>query len=96
MALAAIAAAGTYFLTGKRGAKSRESIAAWTLKMKGEVLGKMKKLREVNKDSYYALVDEISERYGKVEKVSAEEIKIIRAELRGAWARISEEIKKQA
>ena len=33
--LAALAAAGAYFLGGKRGARNREAIRGWTLKMKG-------------------------------------------------------------
>jgi len=96
IALAAIAAAGTYFLTGKRGEKNREKIAAWTLKMKGEVLEKMKNLKDVNKEAYYALVDEISDRYERVEKVSAAEMKRLKPELRSAWTHISKELKKKA
>ena len=94
IAIAAIAAAGTYFLTGKRGDKNREKISAWTLKMKGEVLEKMKKLKEVNQESYCELVDEIAARYHRVEKVSAEEIKRLTPELKSAWKHINKEIRK--
>ena len=38
--LAALAAAGTYFLYGKRGAKNREAITGWALQLKGQVLEK--------------------------------------------------------
>jgi len=93
IALAAIAAAATYFLAGKRGKENREKIAAWTLKVKGEVLTKMKEMKEVNKEAYYALVDDVSERYGRVGKVSAEEMKILTKDLKNAWAHISKEIK---
>ncbi|HBA60268.1 MAG TPA: hypothetical protein DCZ92_05540 [Elusimicrobia bacterium] len=91
--LGAVAAAATYFLTGKRGVHNREKIAAWTLKMKGEVLAKMKKMKEVNQEAYYALVDEIADRYERVEKVSAEEIKRLRPEIKNAWKHISKELK---
>ncbi|PIU17782.1 MAG: hypothetical protein COT18_12220 [Elusimicrobia bacterium CG08_land_8_20_14_0_20_59_10] len=91
--LGAVAAAATYFLTGKRGEKSREKIAAWTLKVKGEVLAKMRKMKEINQEAYYELVDDIADRYERVEKISAEEIKRLRPELKNAWKHISKELK---
>ena len=94
IALAAIAAAATYFLTGKRGVENRAKIAAWTLKMKGEVLEKMKKLKEVNKEAYYALVDEVAVRYARAERVSAAEMKHLTEELKGAWSHISKQLVK--
>lgn len=56
--LAALAAAGTYFLYGKRGAKNREAIAGWTLQLKGEVLEKMEKVKHLNQAAYNELVEE--------------------------------------
>ena len=94
IALAAIAAAATYFLTGKRGVENRAKIAAWTLKMKGEVLEKMKKLEDVNKEAYYALVDEVAIRYARAERVGASEMKHLTEELKGAWSHISKQIAK--
>ena len=94
--LGAIAAAGTYFLTGKRGEKNREKISAWTLKMKGEVLEKMKSLKEINRENYEALVDEIAARYERVERVSASEMKHLKGEVKSAWAHISKQLKKRA
>ncbi|HNW45390.1 MAG TPA: hypothetical protein PKI19_12870 [Elusimicrobiales bacterium] len=96
IALAAIAAAGTYFLTGKRGAKNREQIAAWTLKMKGEVLEKMKDLKEMNKQNFEALVDEIALRYERAERVGASEMKHLKGEVKSAWTHISKQLKKAA
>lgn len=94
IAVAAIAAAATYFLTGKRGKENREKIAVWTLKMKGEVLEKMKKLKEIDKEKYYALVDEVSERYKRVGRVSAAELKHLTGEVKNAWTHINKELAK--
>lgn len=94
IALAAIAAAATYFLTGKRGKENREKIAAWTLKMKGEVLEQMKKLKTINKEAYHALVDEVAVRYGRAERVSAAEMDHLKDEVKGAWAHISKQLVK--
>jgi gas vesicle protein len=93
LALAAIAAAATYFLTGKRGAENREKIAAWTLKMKAEVLEKMKKMKDIDKEKYHALVDEVAKRYERVGRVSAEEMKHLTAEVKSAWTHISKQLK---
>ena len=93
LVLAAIAAAGTYFLTGKRGQANREKIAAWTLKMKGEILEKMRQMKDVNKEAYHALVDEVGQRYERVGRVSAAEMRHLKTELKGAWVHISKQLK---
>lgn len=91
--VAGVAAAGIYFLTGKRGKENREKIAAWTLKMKGEVLEKMKELKALNKEAYEALVDEVSVRYQRAQRVGASEMKHLVKELKGAWSHIGKQIK---
>ncbi len=93
IALAAVAAAATYFLTGKRGVENRAKIEAWTLKMKGEVLEKMKKMKELNKEKYHELVDEVAVRYARIGRVGAAEMKHMTDELKGAWVHISKQIK---
>lgn len=93
LALAAVAAAATYFLTGKRGRENREKIEAWTLDMKAEVLRKMKQLEILNKEAYYALVDAVAVRYERVNRVGAEEMKHIANEIKGAWGHIARQLK---
>ena len=93
VALAAIAAAATYFLTGKRGVENRAKIEAWTLKMKAEVLEKMKKMKEINKEKYHELVDEVAVRYARVGRVSTAEMTHLTDELKGAWSHISKQLK---
>lgn len=93
LALAAVAAAATYFLTGKRGRENREKIAAWTLDMKAEVLRGMRRLKLMNREAYLALVDETAARYQRVGRVSAAEMRHITEELKGAWSHISRQLK---
>ncbi len=90
--LAAIAAAGTYFLYGKRGAKNREAIAGWALQLKGEVLEKMAKLKDINQERYNELVESTAERYGRVKRVSASELKVITDDLKNAWTHIGKQL----
>jgi gas vesicle protein len=94
--LAAIAAAGAYFLYGKRGAKNREAISGWALQLKGEVLEKMEKLKDINQASYDELVDETAQRYGRVKRVSAVELAHITRELKNAWTHIGAQLKSTA
>lgn len=91
--LAALAAAGTYFLYGKRGARNREAISGWALQLKGEVLEKMEKLKSLDRASYEKLVEDTAERFGRVKRVGASELKIITADLKNAWSHIGKELK---
>ena len=91
--LAALAAAGTYFLYGKRGAKNREKIAGWALQLKGEVLEKMENLKDINQQAYNELVEETAQRYGRVKRVSTRELKHITSELKSAWTHIGAQLK---
>ena len=93
LAVAAIAAAAVYFLTGKRGRENREKIAAWTLDMKAEVLRKMRQLENLNKEAYYALVDAVAVRYERVGRATQDEVKHLAHELKGAWKHIGSQLK---
>ncbi len=92
--LAALAAAGAYFLYGERGARNREKIAGWTLKMKGEILEKLEKIKELNEDKYYQIVDSVTLKYKKLRRVSETELKRLSRELKKAWTHISKELHK--
>lgn len=91
--LAALAAAGTYFLYGKRGAKNRETISGWALQLKGQVLEKMEKLTNVNQEEYNKLIEESVERFGRVRNVSASELKLVAADLKSAWSHIDKQLR---
>lgn len=91
--IAALAAIGAYFLTGKRGAKNRDLIKGWTLKMKGDILDKVEKVKKLDKEDYEKIVDDVADRYGKLEKVSGTELKRLSGELKKAWGHVKEELK---
>ena len=91
--VAALAAIGAYFLTGKTGEKNRDVIRGWTLRMKGEVLEKIEDLKELKKEDYYRLVDEAAARYERMERVGTEDLKRLTKDLKGAWEHISKELK---
>ena len=94
--MAALAAAGAYFLYGKRGARNRARIAGWALQLKGEVLEKMEQIKDIkniNQQVYNELVDETAARYGRVKRVSASELGHITDELKSAWTHIGKQLK---
>ncbi|MBP7796173.1 MAG: hypothetical protein KA059_05300 [Elusimicrobiales bacterium] len=93
VALSAVAAAAIYFLAGEKNKKNREKIAQWGLEMKTELLKKMKDMKDVTKEEYDNLVDELTERYERVKKVSSKDLKVISKDLKGAWQHIQKEIK---
>jgi gas vesicle protein len=89
---AALAALGTYLMYGERGEKNRQLVAGWILKMKGEVLEKVEEIKDLNKEEYYKIVDEVSARYAKLGKVGAGELKHLNGELKKAWEHLSREM----
>jgi gas vesicle protein len=90
--MAALAAAGAYFLYGKKGSKNRERIEGWALQLKGEVLTKMEKLKDLNQEAYDKLVEETAARYGRAKRVSSSELKNITADLKKGWAHIGKQL----
>jgi len=83
--VAAAAAAGAYFLYGRKGAKNRKMIKGWVLRMKGDILERMEGLQEVNEEVYHRLVDNVAESYSKVKKVNSDELGHLVKELKSFW-----------
>jgi len=93
MALVAAAAAGAYFLYGtKEGARKRKQIKGWTLRVKGEVLEKMEKLKDVNEKVYRETVDTVAEKYRKIKNIDSEELDAVVKELKNHWKNIHQHI----
>lgn len=92
LASLAAAAAGTYFLYGtKEGKKQRKNIKGFALKVKGEVLEKIEKLKDVNEDTYKDVVNSVLKKYESL-KDGAEDLKGVSAELMGYWKHIKKNI----
>ena len=91
--MAALAAAGNYFVYGRHGGDNREKIAGWSLQLKGEVLQKMAGMRTLTQESYNTLIDKTARRYARVKRVRAYEVKHITIELKNAWTHIGMTLK---
>jgi len=91
--LAALAVAGAYFLKGEKGAKNRERVRGWALKLKGEVLEKMENMKKIDRDTYLRMVDKVAERYSRMENITAAELQHLTIEMKNAWAQIDKKLK---
>lgn len=91
--LAALAAAGTYFLRHDKGARAKIKVRGWALKMKGEVLEKLENMRRIDRDTYLDIVDKVAARYAGRDNISAEELKHMTVELRNAWVHINKKLR---
>lgn len=79
------AAAGAYFLYGKDAPKRRKAVRSWMLKAKGEVLEQIEGLPEIDKATYFGLIDAAAARYMNLKDVSSAEVAELVKELQGYW-----------
>ncbi|GIW69152.1 hypothetical protein D6792_02430 [Candidatus Parcubacteria bacterium] len=85
-AMAAVGAAAAYFLYGSKHAKkNRAKVRGWMVKAKGEVIEKLEKAKEVNKEVVSAIVDQVLARYAKVKDIGEEEARRLAEELKRQW-----------
>lgn len=93
LAALAAAAAGAYFLYGtKEGSKRRAQVKGWMLKMKGEVLDRMEKLKDVSEDTYSEMVDKVARTYEGMKQVDPVEVAALAKTLKGHWSNIRRHI----
>lgn len=92
MAIGAVAStiASAYYLYGSReGQAARKNMAAWAVKMKGEVLEGLEKLKDVSEPKYKELVKKVSDKYAKVDKT---ELNKVTAEINAVWSKMKKEV----
>lgn len=82
-------AATAYFFFGPKGKKHREHAKAWAIKMKGDVVEKLEKAREITEPVYLAIIDTVAKEYKKGKKASQPEIDALAADLKKHWKSMS-------
>jgi len=89
----AAAAAGVYFIYGnKEVQKKAKKVKGWALKMKGEVLEKIEKLKEVDENAYHAAIDAVTKKYESVKSIDVTELMTVAKELKSHWRSIKKEL----
>ena len=82
-------AATAYFFFGPKGKKRREHAKAWAIKMKGDVVEKLEKAREITEPVYREIIDTVAKEYKKGKKASQPEIEALATDLKKHWKSMS-------
>jgi hypothetical protein len=82
-------AAAAYFFLGPKGKKNQKHAKAWAIKMKGDVIEKLEKAREISEPAYHEIIDSVVAEYEKGKKASREEIRALAQDLKKHWKTIS-------
>ena len=94
VSLAGIAATA-YFFLGPKGKKHQQHAKAWAIKMKGDVIEKLEKARDVTEPIYHNIIDVVAKNYEKSMKASHEEITSLANDLKKHWNTLSKSKKVQ-
>ena len=93
LGMLAALSAGAYYLYGtKEGSTRRVKIRGWVLKAKGEVMDRLENLKDVNQDTYNALVDTVLKKYESVKSIDQGEVVSLVADLKKHWKNIKRNI----
>jgi len=92
---AAAAAAGYYFY-GPKGKQHRQTIKSWTLKAQGEVMDKVERLKEIDRESFNKAVDQVAGKYQKAKGLAASEVASFAKEVKEQWKHVENEFEKGA
>lgn len=93
MAIGAVAAtvAGAYYLYGSReGQAVRKNMGAMAVKMKGEMMQGLEKLKEVSEPKYKELLKKVEDKYKKA--ADAPEVKKVVGEIGSVWNKMKKEV----
>lgn len=94
--LVAAAAAGAYWLSTPKGKRARMQMKGWMIKAKGEVIERLEDAKDINREVYEKIVDEVAESYRKLKRVDVKELGILVDELKDQWEVIKKEAAKDA
>jgi hypothetical protein len=93
LAALSAAAAGAVFLYGTdAGKKRRKQIKSWSLRMQGDVIDRMEKMKDWSEDAYHKVVNEVSDKYKKVKNVDPIELTAVAADLKRHWKNITKQV----
>lgn len=89
----AAASAAAYLLFGPKGKENRKMISGFAVKMKGEIIEKFEKVKEVTEPIYQQIVSEVSEKYSKLKNIDKEELEKVVEDLKQNWSKIVKDAK---
>lgn len=89
----AATAAGAYYLYGSmKGPARRKALKGWTLRMKGEVMDEMEKMKDLSEEAYHSVIDKVSKKYKAMKNIDPAELSATVKRLKGHWKDIKKEV----
>ncbi len=88
-AVLASAAAGAYVFLGPKGKKNQKQVKEWTVKMKDDVVRKLKNARKVSEPVYNDIIDSVARTYEKGARENRGEVLALARDLKKHWKAIS-------
>lgn len=82
-------AAAAYFFLGPDGKKNQKAIKSWAIKMKGDVVEKLEKAREIGEPAYQQIIDTVAAKYEKGKATAPAEVKALAQDLKKHWKTIN-------
>ena len=87
---------GGYFLFASKNArKNRQRVEGDFEDAKAELIARLKKIQRLSRNTYYEIVDDVSDKYSQMKKAGAEKVDEIREELKNKWVEIEEKAKEE-
>jgi gas vesicle protein len=83
--------AAAYVLFGPEGKKNRKIIRGWSVKMKGEIIEKFEKAKELTEPVYHEIIDNVQAKYAKLKDVDQEELVKVVSDIKKHWKTIKKE-----
>ena len=84
------AAAGAYLLSDK---KTKAKAKAWMANAKKDIAAKAKAAKELGKEQYGMIVDQVIKKYGPLEKLTAKDVLVAAKQLKAEWVNIQKHAK---
>ena len=82
-------AATAYFFMGSESKKRQKYAKAWAIKMKGDVVEKLEKAREISEPVYQDIINTIAAKHSKKINLGTEEVNALAQDLKKHWKIIS-------
>lgn len=90
--IAALSAAA-YIMFGPDAKKNRKAVRGWAVKMKGEVIEKLEKAKEITEPVYHDILDQVKAKYSKAKNIDQEELDAIVADIKKHWKSLEKDAK---
>lgn len=87
------AAAGAYYIHGNKAAQKKiRQVKGWALRMKGEVIEKIEKIKEIDENLYNQAIDTVVKKYQSVKSIDTAELASVVKDLKSHWKNIKREL----